>query len=78
MSAVNLYRVDLTRNMSRYYRLGVIGAWCFIREWKRIRRLGPRQETVFASPEEAAAASMKQRSLKKNKGYLPTLCVGMR
>ena len=70
-----LYRVDLSRNMRRYYRLDVqpdlFGQQCFIREWGRIGRAGQTRIVPYPTLPEAQDALEKQKARKEKKGYIP-------
>jgi predicted DNA-binding WGR domain protein len=76
MSAVVLYRVDPSRNMSRFYRLDVqpelFGSWLLIREWGGIGRPGRTRVASFATSAEAQDALHRQRRAKESRGYAET------
>jgi predicted DNA-binding WGR domain protein len=73
MSALNLYRIDPAKGMSRFYRLDVqpdlFGQSCFVREWGRIGRPGQVRLTPYLTPSEAGAALEKQQRAKERRGY---------
>ncbi len=73
MSAIALHRSDPTKNLHRYYRLDgepdLFGAWCFIREWRRIGQAGQTRTVPFPTPTEAQVVLERQRRRKERKGY---------
>ena len=80
MNAVVLYRTDDARSMHRYYWMDVqsdlFGAWCLIREWRRIGSPGQKRSVAFPTSAEAAAALDKQRRSKERRGYGPLYQAG--
>ena len=73
MSAVLLHRVDPSRNVRRFYRLGVepdlFGFWLLLCEWGRIGRSGQMRVVSFATLDEAYLALHRQRRAKERRGY---------
>jgi predicted DNA-binding WGR domain protein len=73
MPSVTLYRVDPSRNMSRFYRLTIqpdlFGNLCFLCEWGRIGRSSRMQITPYQTEGEALLAFHKQRKRKERRGY---------
>ncbi|HLG63096.1 MAG TPA: WGR domain-containing protein [Ktedonosporobacter sp.] len=76
MNPVTLYRIDLARNMQRWYHLDVqpdlFGSHCLIREYGRIGSSGQVRMTPYPTEEAAQAAFMKQQETKERKGYAAT------
>jgi predicted DNA-binding WGR domain protein len=71
---ITLYKVDVGRNMHRFYHLRVertlFGGWALIREWGRIgSRKGQSLEEWFDQAEPAEAALRKLEATKRRKGY---------
>lgn len=73
MSSATLYRIDLARNMQRYYRLNIqpdlFGNACLTREWGRIGRSGQVRITPYPTEDKAQTAFQKQQRTKERKGY---------
>jgi predicted DNA-binding WGR domain protein len=71
---VHMRRIDLARNMRRFYRLSVqgdlFGRASLVREWGRIGFRG--QMMVETHPDEgkAVTALMKLAAVKKRRGYV--------
>jgi predicted DNA-binding WGR domain protein len=68
-----LRRVDASRNMSRFYALGVertlFGEFALVREWGRIGCLGQRRSVIYPTLADAEAALVKLRQVKQRRGY---------
>ena len=75
MTAVVLERIDVARNMMRFYRLDVqqtlFGEWALVREWGRIGSGGTVRSAVFDSEEAGDAARIRQQRAKEQRGYRP-------
>jgi predicted DNA-binding WGR domain protein len=60
-----LRRVDASRNMARFYALGVertlFGEFALVREWGRIGCLGQRRSVIYPTLADAEAALVKLR-----------------
>lgn len=73
MTAVVLERVDVARNMMRFYRLDVqptlFGEWSLVKEWGRIGSGGTVRSAVFDSEEAAETARARQQRTKEHRGY---------
>lgn len=73
MNSVTLYKIDLARNMQRWYHLSIqpdlFGNACLMREWGRIGRSGQVRSAAYPTEEAAQAAYQKQRGAKERKGY---------
>ena len=69
---VQLYRVDETTNMRRFYRLDVqpsLFGFSAVYEWGRIGRPGRVQIRLFATEEEARTAHSLKLKEKMRDGY---------
>lgn len=68
-----LRRVDASRNMARFYALGVertlFGEFALVREWGRIGCLGRRRSVIYPTLADAEAALAKLRHIKERRGY---------
>jgi predicted DNA-binding WGR domain protein len=73
MDSTFLYRIDATRNMSRFYLLDVqkdlFGRWCFVCEWGRLGRRGRMATRSYENREAAMAALTVRRRAKERRGY---------
>lgn len=73
MSAVTLTRIEVEKNMRRFYRLDVqptlFGEYALVREWGRIGRGGQVRSTPYPTAEAATAALELQLSTKARRGY---------
>ena len=67
------YRLDATRNMSRFYRLDLqpdlFGAWYLWREWGRIGQPGQVRQVPYPTRSKAQAALERRRRTKQRRGY---------
>jgi predicted DNA-binding WGR domain protein len=68
-----LRRIDASRNMARFYALGVertlFGEFALVREWGRIGCLGQRRSVIYPTYADAEAALAKLRHVKERRGY---------
>jgi len=68
-----LRRVDASRNMARFYALGVgrtlFGEFALVREWGRIGCLGQRHSVIYPTLADAEAALAKLCHVKERRGY---------
>jgi predicted DNA-binding WGR domain protein len=73
MPAVTLRRIDLARNMARYYRLDVqpdlFGEWGVIREWGRIGQPGRLRVDPYLTAAQAEERMRVQQAAKQGRGY---------
>jgi predicted DNA-binding WGR domain protein len=73
MTAVNLCRVDLARNMRRFYRLDLqpdlFGGVLLVKEWGRIGTQGRTVAERYDDEAIAAAALRRQADRKRRGGY---------
>lgn len=71
--ATHLVRVDVTRNVHRFYRLDVqpdlFGTVSLIKEWGRIGQAGTVRMATFNDVDAAEAALMKLLATKTRRGY---------
>lgn len=74
MPGITLYRIDLAKNIRRYYQLDIqrdlFGNHCFIRKWGRIGHSGQSRTIPHQTEEQALAALHKQQRAKERKGYI--------
>jgi predicted DNA-binding WGR domain protein len=73
MSAVQLYRVNETANMRRFYRVDVqpsLFGFSAVYEWGRIGRPGQVQIRLFATEDEARSACDHKLKEKQRDGYV--------
>ncbi|MCJ9669044.1 MULTISPECIES: WGR domain-containing protein [unclassified Neorhizobium] len=68
-------RIDVTKNMARYYALSMqptlFGEMAVVRRWGRIGKRGGEKSDVFATDKEAATRFLELARLKRAKGYRP-------
>ncbi|WP_046602098.1 WGR domain-containing protein [Neorhizobium galegae] len=68
-------RVDVTKNMARYYALSLqptlFGEIAVVRCWGRIGKRGGEKSEVFDTESEAARHFLELARLKRAKGYRP-------
>ena len=68
-----LRRIDVARNMARYYCLStapsLFGDICVVREWGRIGRRGRIRIDLYGEAEEARAARAAIELAKRRRGY---------
>ena len=73
MSAVQLARIDLARNMRRFYRLDMqpdlFGGFAVVKEWGRIGARGRTMDEWHMIEAEALAALQRQAERKRRRGY---------
>lgn len=73
MTAASLRRIDLERNMHRYYRLDIqrdlFGTWCLVSEWGRIGQAGRLRTLPCPTEDDARATFEKQLNRKLRRGY---------
>jgi predicted DNA-binding WGR domain protein len=73
MTAIMLTRIDIQRNMARFYKLDIqptlFGEWTFIREWGRIDRAGTVRSEVLRTRGMADVVLIAKWSEKLRKGY---------
>jgi predicted DNA-binding WGR domain protein len=73
MPAITLARIDVTRNMRRFYLIDVqpdlFGEWSLIREWGRLGQSGRRHIDVYPSESAAVTALERQAYIKRRRGY---------
>jgi predicted DNA-binding WGR domain protein len=73
MTAVELQRIDASRNMRRFYRLDVqpdlFGGVFLMKEWGRIGAHGRIVAERFEAEAHALAALQRQAERKRRKGY---------
>jgi predicted DNA-binding WGR domain protein len=73
MSAVQLARIDLARNMRRFYRLDVqpdlFGGFAVVKEWGRIGARGRTMDEWHMTEAEALAALQRHAERKRRRGY---------
>ena len=73
MTAITLHHIDLTRNMSRFYRLDLqpdlFGAWGVIREWGRIGQAGRVRIDPYPTAKQAEDRLHRQQAVKQGRGY---------
>ncbi|MHA7778059.1 WGR domain-containing protein [Roseibium sp. M-1] len=74
---VHLRRIDLARNMRRFYCLTVqptlFGGASLIRDWGRIGTRGQTMMETFESPADATNALLRIERSKKRRGYRETI-----
>jgi predicted DNA-binding WGR domain protein len=74
MSLLELHRIDETRNMRRFYRLGIepdlFGGVLFMKEWGRIGAASRIVAEHYDDEALALAALQKQAERKQWRGYL--------
>lgn len=70
---LHLTRVDATRNMARFYELGLqptlFGEVSLLRAWGRIGTIGRCKVETFAADEQAGAAFARLERIKRRRGY---------
>jgi len=70
---IHLERIDRSRNMARFYRLGIkpdlFGAWALEIEFGRIGQGGTIRRVFFVDEISAIAAMQRQHNGKLRKGY---------
>ncbi|MET4296552.1 putative DNA-binding WGR domain protein [Bradyrhizobium sp. LB8.2] len=73
MTAIMLTRVDVRRNMARYYKLDIqptlFGECSLVREWGRIGRAGTVRIETYSSRGQADIAMISKWARKRKKGY---------
>jgi predicted DNA-binding WGR domain protein len=73
MPSVTLHRIDLTRNMRRFYQLDVqpdlFGAWGVVREWGRIGRPGRLRVDPYPTAVQAEERMQRHQATKQGRGY---------
>jgi predicted DNA-binding WGR domain protein len=73
MDAVHLIRIDLGRNMRRFYRLDVqpdlFGGFAVVKEWGRIGARGRMLDELHPTEALAASALERQAKRKRRRGY---------
>jgi predicted DNA-binding WGR domain protein len=73
-------RVDLAKNMARYYALSIqptlFGEAAVVRCWGRIGRRGGEKSEFFATDEEALAHFLELARIKRARGYRPVASCG--
>ena len=71
--SLTLYRIDMSRNMHRFYHLDIqpdlFGNCCLIREWGRMRRPDQVRSIPYSTRDEAHYAFHEQRETKERRGY---------
>ena len=71
--SVILYRLDLSKNMRRFYRLAIhqdlFGVWTLIREWGRIGRRGQTRISSFLGRSQAELALERHQQQRLARGY---------
>ncbi len=74
MNAVHLSRIDLARNMPRFYRLDVqpdlFGGILLVTEWGRIGAHGRMVAEPYDSEALAAVALQRQAGRRRRRGYV--------
>lgn len=75
MTAVELCRIDPSRNMRRFYRLGIeldlFGGFRLVRQWGRIGGRGGRSAFEHYDTEALALTALEQQAARKRRrGYL--------
>ena len=74
MTTLQLRRVDLSRNMSRFYRLALeadlFGGVLLMKQWGRIGAGGRIVAEHYASEALAASALQRQAERKRRRGYI--------
>jgi len=71
MSATTLPRIDVDKNMRRFYRKAdLFDEWCIIHEWHRIGCAGPVPTVSYATPTDAHAVMERQRQARERRGYV--------
>lgn len=77
-SDTTIYRIDPTRNMSRYYAVSIqpnlFGGHSLIRNWGRIGRGGQSRIDLFESSELAMIAGERILQSKQSRGYRTKDC----
>nr|WP_295468838.1 WGR domain-containing protein [Mesorhizobium sp.] len=72
-NVIHLHRIDLSRNMARFYRLSstrsLFGDFCLVREWGRIGRPGRIRIDLYAHPDAVNAARLALERAKRRRGY---------
>jgi predicted DNA-binding WGR domain protein len=70
---VHLHRIDKTQNMRRFYMLAIqptlFGGASVIRNWGRIGSTGQTMMETFDNPDDADAAFLRVKHIKKRRGY---------
>ncbi|MBA5800638.1 WGR domain-containing protein [Rhizobium changzhiense] len=73
---LHFHRIDASRNMARYYMLGIqltlFGETAVVRSWGRIGRRGGERTDVFGTEQEAVVHFLDLARRKHRKGYRPT------
>ncbi|BDV36608.1 WGR domain-containing protein [Methylocystis iwaonis] len=74
VDAIVLHRINLARNMRRFYRLDVapdlFGRWCLVAEWGRIGGASRLRMAAFDDRGQAMEALARQRRVKERRGYV--------
>ncbi|TQM89870.1 WGR domain-containing protein [Roseinatronobacter monicus] len=70
---LQMRRIDVARNMRRFYRMSVqpdlFGGASLVREWGRIGYRGQMMTEPYADEGQAVTALMKLACVKKRRGY---------
>ncbi|EHH03541.1 WGR domain-containing protein [Agrobacterium tumefaciens] len=73
-------RIDVSRNMARYYSLAIqqtlFGETALVRTWGRIGKAGGEMTEVFGTEKEAISRFLELMLQKRKRGYRPVRSCG--